>query len=100
MIGRRSLLGAAAALTGARTNKDSPNILYCLADDWSWGHEGANLYGFLPKRFPVRRKSFPRGLSLQHPILSNSLRLQIRLQRLRHIHAAVFPLVILDDRHP
>ncbi len=101
MITRRALLGA-AALAAAR--HDSPNILYCLADDWSWGHagvygdrvihtpvfdrvvregvlfthafsaaptctasraamltgqaphrldEGANLYGFLPKRFPV-----------------------------------------------
>jgi len=105
MISRRSLFGiGAAALVVAPRKKDPPNILFCLADDWSWGHagvygdpvvktpvfdriakegvlfthafsaapsctasraamltgqaphrleQGANLYGFLPKRFPV-----------------------------------------------
>ena len=43
LLGMLAATLIAAAPSNAAENASRPNILYCLADDWSWPHAG--VYG-------------------------------------------------------
>ena len=57
-------MGLAPGCIDAQAKKDSPNILYCLADDWSWGHAG--VYGDRVIRTPVFDRISTEGVLFTH----------------------------------
>ncbi len=52
--------GGAARAVAVRANSDAPNILFAIADDWSWPHAGA--YGDRTVRSPVFDRVAAQGL--------------------------------------
>src|SRR6185436_13750048 len=60
-ITRRSFLASSAALAAGEAR---PNILFCIADDWAFGHAGA--YGDQAVSTPVFDRVAKQGVLFTH----------------------------------